>query len=1309
MSGKKKRIRLHRALSLVVAIGLTAVIAVIVFQRSGLLSYRFSAYVNDHYLRGTAFHFSCGKVTGDLAGRASVSRPVLRYQKRGRIFEVFRADRISLDYSLPKALQLQMIVKNLEIDGVRLDIRRDDDGALIVPVPRITPGASASDGIPPLVVERFAVTDMDIVYERANGPLHVEDARLLGNLLYANGEAEFEIDEGKAGLEGMDVALRTLELKGRYGHDELVIDEAKLNTEESLVIVSGRYAGGRLHRAQAVFNPLALKDVAALGFVEDRQGELGGNIILDGPPDSLAVEGSLTGKAVGLVVSRLTLQGVVQPDKVHLSSVDGTLFGSRLNGDLTYNRRDGSYAFAGVCEGLDISRGFVDGDDMPDTDLNGLVGVEYFAPQRRYEIKGDLRRSTIEGFQGDEIQARLGWSKASGLKVTSLALSRPGFRLEGSGAIAAGGGADLIVALRGDSIDYLMDYLSLPRVGGTVDLSARLVGPLDRFQLNLNGTWRDMSYAFGTIDSALVYGDARDVGSPDVQATIDVQGRHLALGERRYESPHLLIQATESGVLVRDFSFAAGTTFVTSDFQIHPGESEQIVTLKHVVVRMPHSNWVNDRPATVTLREGFVGVDTLAMQSIGREVVLSGVYESNRRTMDVDVLGRQIDLQLVRETLGLPFVLEGSGGFQAHVRGDVDNPWIDLSLNMTKGRIDSLDFDLLKLTGGFDDRGYRVDSLLAVDRTDSLRFSGSWGYTDSPVSVARNGWRKDVATAAPIHLEAKSYRFAVASMYRAAHRRPLWGGSLQGDIRVTNTLTTPNVEISGRLISRPEDTYQLPPVSAELTYRNGVLEIGRIAFDDGSTAASVTGRLPMRLGLGSTPAVPDDTPVDMDIDVSSKDLTKVAGYFKPLAATRGTLLGKIHVGGTFGTPSYSGSVELREGALRLSGTPDVYRNVLATIGLDGSTIQLTSLSGDVGKKGRFTGTGTARLDRFRLESYDVALHLTDHTFSSVRDFESTQSGDLRIRSVPGAGEHPIPMISGKVHVTQAVITKPIGRDEGPSSELSLPTESPTWLCNLDIDAPNNVWVRNSDLNMELGGSLIMKRDTQGLHFRGDLAVLRGSYTLYNNKFRITSGRIDFSTAAGLRPAITLSAYTPHRVSGEQEHRIFLDLTWPADKKEPTIALSYDSPGYSETDLWKMLGGQVVTGDRLAGSSGAVGAATGTAQNLASNYLERILNAQMRDVTVDVESRPVDGAAGTASGQRELVIAVGRYLGEDLYLNYRQGLTSNSARQVDVEYRISNMFLLRSEIIRHQGPRGIPGKSRQTSDEINFDLKFRIEY
>jgi hypothetical protein len=1296
-------------LSLVVAITLTIIIAAVIFQRSGLLSYQLSSHINDHYLKGTPFHFSCGKISGDLVGHVSLARPVLRYREKGNIYEVFRADRITVDYSLLQVLKLKMIVSNLELSDVRIDIREDEEGNPVLPIPARSPGASSAEVLPHVVVERFAIDQTEISYQTGNKTLRVDEIDLAGSMRFVGGEGVLEIDEGRARLEESDLPLRSLEMKARFAKDWVAIEDLKLRTESSLVMVSGRYQDGRLHHLQGIFNPLALREASALGLIDGETGELGGNVVLEGVPDSLAVRGSLTGKALGLVFSGLTLEGVVRPDDVHLSNVEGALFGSRLNGDVTYDRRNGSYTFTGVCEGLDISQGFLNSDDIPETDLNGLISLEYVAPQRRYEFTGDLRRSTIHGFESNQARFRLAYAEPSGLRIRSFNLVREGFELTGSGTIEVGGAAELILALKGDNLDYFMDYVSLPRIGGRADLAGRLVGPVDRFQLNLNGTWEDLSYTLGTIDSSRVYAEAKNVGGDDVTATIDVQGLRLDLAGREFENPHLLISADADGVVVRDFSFAKGDTFITSDFQVQPGDEERSILIKHLVVRTPHSDWVNERPTTLVLRDESATLDTLMLRSIGRQIGAVGDYEMTKRRLDIDVWGRGIDLALIREALELPFRLDGVGEFRTNIRGDVDNPAVDLSLHLTKGEIDSLAFDRLDLTGGFSDRGYHIDQLTVVDAADSLVLSGSWAYMDSPVNVLRRGLKKEIAQDAAISLTARGHRFPLASMLRAAHLPVYWGGGFDGEITVHNRLAAPRLAVRARLLPRPEDRYRLPPVTTDLTYESGVLTIGEISFDDGSTAAKVSGTARLTLGLVEGLVVEDDAPIDVDISLSSKDLSAVAGYFSPIAVSGGKLAGQLRISGPIGNPAYGGSLELSEGTLRLRGTEEVYRNIAATFSLDRDKIRLASLSGTVGKKGRFSGSGSARLARFRLQDYEATVNLGDYTFSSIRDFESTQDGNLHIASQVGVNDKLIPMITGNVNIKQAVITKPIGRDDGPPSTLGLPTEAPSWMCDIDIEAPNNVWLRNPDLNMELGGSLIMKRDQHGLYFRGDLAVLRGSYTLYNNKFRITDGRIDFSTATTLRPDIRLNAYTPHRVAGQEERRIFLDLTWPSDKKEPTIALSYDAPGYSETDLWKMLGGQVVTGDPRLSSGGAVDAATGTAQNIASNYLERILNAQMRDVTVDVESRPLGGVDSATNGQRELTIAVGRYLSEDLYLNYRQGLTVTSAREVDIEYRISNMFLLRSEIIRHQGPKGIAGKSRQTTDEINFDIKFRIEY
>jgi len=207
-----------------------------------------------------------------------------------------------------------------------------------------------------------------------------------------------------------------------------------------------------------------------------------------------------------------------------------------------------------------------------------------------------------------------------------------------------------------------------------------------------------------------------------------------------------------------------------------------------------------------------------------------------------------------------------------------------------------------------------------------------------------------------------------------------------------------------------------------------------------------------------------------------------------------------------------------------------------------------------------------------------------------------------------------------------------------------------------------------------------------------MSVLRGSYKIYGNKFQITEGQFDFSASEALRPSMQISAYTLHRSGDAEEKNIYLSLSWPYDQKEPRIRLSHDDPGYSEADIWAMLGGY----ENLA--SGA-----------ATNALERVISAQMTGVTIDVDRRQVgEESVGGKAAESVTSIGVGKYLWEDVYLQYRRGLSVESEQEVNVEYRLGSRFLLRSQFIYNsrRSRSGIVGKN---TDEYNLDLKYRFEF
>jgi hypothetical protein len=262
-------------------------------------------------------------------------------------------------------------------------------------------------------------------------------------------------------------------------------------------------------------------------------------------------------------------------------------------------------------------------------------------------------------------------------------------------------------------------------------------------------------------------------------------------------------------------------------------------------------------------------------------------------------------------------------------------------------------------------------------------------------------------------------------------------------------------------------------------------------------------------------------------------------------------------------------------------------------------------------------------------------------------------------------------------------------------------EPPSWIAAVDLDVPGNTWLKTPDANVELGGKVTVHRNRRGVYMRGELNLIRGWYNIYNNKFRVKSGKLQFVHAESFRPVVDIEAET----RDPEGRSIFLDLAWHQDDVEPRLSLHHEDPGYSETDIWKMLGGGVVGSVNGEGTSWD---ARSTAQNLAANYIERMLNSQMEGVTIELESMGGAVTAGGAIEEKETMIAIGKYFSEGLYVKYKQGLSISTARQIDVEYRISDLFLLRSEIIKYS-EKVLHGQSRRSTDEINVDIKLRWEF
>ncbi|MCD6380637.1 translocation/assembly module TamB domain-containing protein, partial [bacterium] len=365
--------------------------------------------------------------------------------------------------------------------------------------------------------------------------------------------------------------------------------------------------------------------------------------------------------------------------------------------------------------------------------------------------------------------------------------------------------------------------------------------------------------------------------------------------------------------------------------------------------------------------------------------------------------------------------------------------------------------------------------------------------------------------------------------------------------------------------------------------------------------------------------------------------------------------------------------------------------------LEDTLINIHSLSGKEGKDGEFNCFGTIAMRKWKLVDYNLTLDLNRFLIVSIKDILAIVTGKVSIgaKRIDGA---VIPSLLGDLKVNKVELYYDLGGMGNGKNGTVMST--PSWVAEINLDMEGEARIRTSDANVEFLGDVVLYHNRKGTYLRGTLTLHRGWYNIYNNKFRVNSGTLVFAQAGTTRPIVNIEAET----FDPEGKRIYLTVLWDENDPQPRLSLHHEESGYSQTDIWKMLGGGIV------GSQDGDGAgwdALGTMQNLATNYFENILNSQMEGFTVSLEQSNKAQNSGSMVGEKETMIAVGKYLSQGLYVKYKQGLSVFNERNFEVEYRISSLFLIRSEYMHSD--RVFLGESRRNSDEVNFDVKMRWEF
>jgi hypothetical protein len=1300
--------RIRTGLTLLVAIVIAVGVAFIVLTKSRLVPYQVSKYVNEHLLEDTRFEFACGSIEGDLVNRVVLRDPVVRYHADDASYNVFRADEIEIDYSLTGVLRLNMEVQDLRLRNVHLQIRQDADGRIVLPVPVKSEKVLRDDAFAPRVnVRQYAVEGLRLSFGGEERELAVEEVYLSGSYRLERGTGRLLVNRGRAFIPGTQTKVRSVELEAFHEGQSIRVQDFSVRLGSSFVMANGRFEDGRFRRMQFIFNPVVLEELHELGLVPALSGELGGNVVLDGDFDNLALDGTVTGNGFGFMMNNLKFGAKIGSDEVVIDRLEGEVFGAKLDGSFRYNwRRKGSFVYDGKFRGLDLANGYIPEAGLPGMNLNGEGSLVYDGADR-YTISAELDSAGIDTYSAGSGLFEAVWDNTRGLAIESFRFNRPGYTIGGSGTITPAGDTEILFTASGSDLGYFWQYASIPPVSGRVSVGGIVTGRYGNLRVNLNGTAEDTGFLFASIDSASVQAEVTGVSGDSAVARVDLSGDTLRLGGRPFTTPHLRLEAGSGSAYVRDFSFARGDSFATMDFEVSQVDAGTSIRFKHISVEVggTGSSWRILRPVTLVSGDGEMVLDSLEFVSGSERIGMAGSYSEASGTLDVTGWAQQFDLSLLHEALELPIALEGKGDVRFGIRGSIEDPDVDLTAEISDGVVDSTAFDALVLDAGYTAGQWRMNRLRLVTGTDSLAASGRWDFGISPVTLMAGRAGIESGRERPFQVELDCVQYPVPEIMRTIHARADVNGSFTGRVSAHGLLDDPTIRVEGIVepegdadteVTVEEDYYlsqstggllELPTVFIRARHERGAVHLEDITVGGGLNA-TISGYLPAGLSLIEGVRLRRDDSLLVDIGFDSENIGPLSVYTTRLSALEGELRGNVRIAGTIASPDFGGGLQFDNCLIRFSELDETYTDIDADFLFDGKAVKLTSIRGRSRGEQAFSGTGRMLFDGFVPVDYSLDVAFTDFWIERKPDFLAVVEGGLNVSTFDDA-DRRIPNITGGLTVRQAEILYTFESSGARRSTIMMPTAAPGWLCTIDLDIHKNLWARNPDMNVELAGQLILKRDHSGLHLRGDLSALRGWYTVYNNKFEVLDGTLDFSAAEGFRPEIFINAYTPYRVENDRESRIYLTLTWPRDKIEPEIKLSSDQPGYYESDLWRMLGGQDIAG------------------GLAANTLEKVLNQQMSGMTVYVDRRATSSGTG-GDLENEMMIGVGRYLWQDLYLTYRQGLTLTGDQAVEVEYRLRKMIYIRSGIIRHSNPR-LLGNVVRSTDEYNLDVKFRWEY
>ena len=546
-------------------------------------------------------------------------------------------------------------------------------------------------------------------------------------------------------------------------------------------------------------------------------------------------------------------------------------------------------------------------------------------------------------------------------------------------------------------------------------------------------------------------------------------------------------------------------------------------------------------------------------------------------------------------------------------------------------------------------------------------------------------------------------------------------GKLSAQVDLEGDFQNPQIGMKGQIQALKFKNMELGDLSTDLVYNDKKLEIKNLDVMGTDWEYNLNGYLPLDLSFYATEKRVLETPLNFKLQVKGKRLELIRWFIPDVEYLKGNMQGDLDISGTLFHPQLDGNMTIKNGDLKFAELSDPVENLTVEMRMQNENLILDKISGfmehgesESGSffwkiwrvffkqrriRGEVNGFGTINLKDINNIDYDLYFS-GDKIPVNYEYADLTATADF---SVQITGK-TLPLVSAQIIIPQLYYREPFSSSGGGSESSLAPSypEEGLWDWDFDITVPNNCWIINNDVNLELKGDLKVLRENGDLRILGSMETIRGKYFLYGTTFNIESGTFTFDNIKEINPKIDLlvssrvgggapsSSGTGSLVSNSTTNQV--ELAIKGTILEPEVEPASGSP-YSQEDIIELLAFQ-------RGLSSVDSTKVGSLfqervlKSLGGAYSSRFLE-NVAGQSLGVETFEITPAWNQKMQLTDAQITVGKYVSDKIYFRYSRNLSQSSGQEAGVEYRLSKNLLLEG--------------SRDKQGLFHFGLNLNWEY